>query len=145
MIRGSCLCGAVQFQLSALVEPFELCHCNRCRKVSGSAYMAGVSVRRNDFEWLSGQGSINSYEAPLIERPPAYRVCFCSTCGSPVPDPQDDSECFELPAGLLDDDPKLRPDKHTYVDYKAPWHSISDQLPQLDKRALIRHRKQPAS
>lgn len=141
MIKGSCLCGAVQFELTQLAEPFELCHCNRCRKTSGSAFMAGVGVLRENFRWLSGQDSVKTYDAPMIESPPAYRVCFCSTCGSPVPDPQDQSDRFELPAGLLDDDPKLQPDKHIFVDYKALWYLIGDQLPQLDKQALIQHRQ----
>jgi hypothetical protein len=51
-----------------------------------------------------------------------------------------ESAIIELPAGCLDDDPGLRPDKHIYVEAKAPWFSISDALPQLDKAALARHR-----
>ena len=141
MIKGSCLCGAVRFEAGAFCEPFELCHCRRCRKVSGSAFMSGIGVRRKDFEWTSGTESIKSYEAPLIDSPPAYRVCFCSICGSPVPDPDDTSEWFELPAGLLDDDPELKPDKHIFVELKAPWFSVTDALPQFDEPTLIRHRE----
>jgi len=44
MIKGECLCGAVQFEVASVVGPFELCHCNRCRKSSGSAYAAIVGV-----------------------------------------------------------------------------------------------------
>jgi hypothetical protein len=32
MIRGSCLCGGVTFEIERAVGPFELCHCSRCRK-----------------------------------------------------------------------------------------------------------------
>jgi hypothetical protein len=67
-------------------------------------------------------------------------VCFCSDCGSPVPDALSETALIELPAGSLDDDPGLRPDKHIYVEVKAPWFTISDSLPQLDKAALARHR-----
>jgi hypothetical protein len=35
-IKGSCLCGGVRFELDRAAGPFEICHCNRCRKVSGS-------------------------------------------------------------------------------------------------------------
>ena len=41
MIRGSCLCGSVKFEIERAAGPFELCHCARCRKVSGSAYLKG--------------------------------------------------------------------------------------------------------
>src|ERR1700719_3217788 len=52
MIRGSCLCGGVQFAVEEVVGPFELCHCRRCRKTSGSAFMATVGVRRRGFQFL---------------------------------------------------------------------------------------------
>lgn len=142
MIRGGCLCGGVRFELDRAAGPFELCHCNRCRKVSGSAFMAGIAVRRFEFRWISGRELIHSYQAPLLEAPPAYRVCFCSVCGSCVPDPEDDSDYFEIAAGLLDDDPHLQPDKHIFVELKAPWFQISDELPQLDKNALKKHRQE---
>lgn len=144
MIRGGCLCAAVRFEIDRAVGPFELCHCNRCRKVSGSAFMAGLGVRRDEFRLVAGRELIKSYEAPIIESPPAYRVCFCSVCGSCVPDPDADSEWLEIPAGLLDDDPQLRPDKHIFVELRAGWFQITDELPQLDKRALIKHREETA-
>lgn len=144
MIRGRCLCGAVCFELDRVAGPFELCHCSRCRKVSGSAFMAGIGVRRTDFRWISGRGLIKAYEAPLLESPPAYRVCFCTVCGSCVPDPDDSSEFFEIAAGLLDDDPRIQPDKHIFVEMKAPWFEITDELRQMDKNALLEHRQQAA-
>ena len=35
-----------------------------------------------------------------------------------------------IPAGVLDDDPKVRTNYHIYVGSKAPWHEITDDLPQ---------------
>jgi hypothetical protein len=142
MIRGECLCGGVRFEIDRAAGPFEMCHCRRCRKVSGSAFMAAIGINRSAFRWVSGRELIKAYEAPLVESPPAYRVCFCTDCGSCVPDPEDDSPDFEIAAGLLDDDPNLRPDKHIFVEHRAPWYRISDALPQLDKQALLKHRAQ---
>jgi len=140
MIKGSCLCGNVQFELEAASPPFELCHCRRCRKVSGSAFMAGIGVDRDQFRWLCGQDAIQLYEAPIITQPPAYRVAFCRTCGSAVPDPTIESGWFEIPAGLLDDDPQIKPDKHIFTEVQAPWHHITDNLPQLSNEELLRLR-----
>jgi hypothetical protein len=144
MIRGGCLCGGVKFEIDRAAGPFELCHCNRCRKVSGSAFLATIGVRRKEFRLTCGRELVNAYQAPQLESPPPYRVCFCSMCGSCVPDPEADSDWLEIPAGLLDDDPHLRPDKHIFVELKADWFQISDQLPQLDKEALLRHRRDNA-
>jgi len=136
MIQGSCLCGGVKFQIARAVGPFELCHCRRCRKASGSAFVAGLGVLREDFQLLQGRELIQTYEAPMREAPPPYRTFFCGRCGSPVPNPSSASRWFEIPAGLLDDDPHLRPDKHIFVELKSAWFAIADNLPQLDKTAL---------
>jgi len=141
MIRGSCLCGGVRFEIKGAVGPFELCHCNRCRKVSGSAFAAMVGVRTEDFRLLQGKELITTYEAPLLESPPPYRTSFCSRCGSPVPDPDLQLSWFEVPAGLLENDPGLRPDKHIFIELKAPWFEVTDALPQFDKQRLLNLRR----
>ena len=143
MTKGSCLCGAVQFEIEATSGPFELCHCNRCRKVSGSAFMAGLAVPHDSFRWKTSTDSIVVYEAPLLNEPPAYRTAFCKTCGSPTPDPESTSEVVEIPAGLLSGDPGIAPDKHIFVELKAPWHDITDELPQMNAEALRKHRQEP--
>jgi hypothetical protein len=141
VIRGGCLCGGVQFEVDHAVGPFELCHCPRCRKASGSAFVAGLGVRSEDFRLTTGAELIRTYEAPIRERPPAYCVAVCSWCGSPVPNPPDSATWFEIPAGLLDVDPVLRPDKHIFVESKSHWYPISDSLPQLTKAQLAKHRQ----
>ena len=137
MIRGSCLCGGVKFEITRAVGPFELCHCARCRKASGSAFVAGLGVRREDFQLVQGHDLIKTFEAPIREAPPAYCTHFCGRCGSPVPNPFNDSPWLEVPAGLLDDDPQIRPDRHIFVHVKSPWFHIRDDLPQLDRAALL--------
>ena len=82
MLRGHCLCEGVRFEVAEAVGPFELCHCPRCRRVSGGTCLAGLGVRVSDFELLSGADLIRTYDAPILECPPAYRVAFCSRCGS---------------------------------------------------------------
>lgn len=145
MIHGSCLCGGVRFEFTKAAGPFELCHCRRCRKVSGSAFFSGLYVRIEDFRLVEGSDLITSYEAPILREPPAYRVSFCSRCGSPVPNPASQPQArsrlrsglLKIPAGLLDDDPGLKPDKHIFIELKAPWFEIADDLPQYDLPGLI--------
>jgi hypothetical protein len=141
VIQGGCLCGGVRFEISRAVGPFEFCHCPRCRKASGSAFAAGLGVRTEDFRLTSGAELIRVYEAPIRESPPAYRVAFCSRCGSPVPSPPADSSWFEIPAGALDADPRLRPDKHIFVECKSEWFQISDALPRFTKAELAALRR----
>ncbi|HKU42401.1 MAG TPA: GFA family protein [Polyangiales bacterium] len=140
MIRGSCVCGDVQFEIDQLSGPFELCHCNRCRKFSGSAFLAGVGVKREHFRFTRGRDSIQTYDAPILREPPAYRTAFCKRCGSATPDPALDSPWFEVPAGALEGELGMQPERHIMVHSKASWFAIRDELPQLDLEQLERLR-----
>ena len=101
MIRGSCLCGGVRFEIERAVGPFELCHCTRCQKVSGSAYLTWLTVRREDFRLLQGADLVKTYERPVSESPPPYRTSFCGRCGSQVPDRCEvASRCLRYPPVL---------------------------------------------
>ena len=134
------MCGGIRFEFTKPAGPFELCHCTRCRKVTGSAFFSGLHVLIEDFRLVEGHELITTYEAPILREPPAYRVSFCSRCGSPVPNPAASSGLVEIPAGLLDDDPTMKPDKHIFVELKSPWFEIKDRLPQYDLPALTRLR-----
>ena len=142
MIRGSCLCGGVKFDIATITGPFEMCHCSRCRKATGSAFLPYLRAQREQFTLVQGHELVATYDAPIRETPPAYRACFCSRCGSPVPDLNAPSTWLEVPAGLLDDDPGLRPERHIYAETKSEWFAICDDLPQLDKAAIKRLRQQ---
>jgi hypothetical protein len=147
MLRGSCLCGGVRFEVAKAAGPFELCHCTRCRKATGAAFAACLGVFAADYGLLAGAERIASFDAPILRAPPAYRSSFCRRCGSPVPNPDPAADWFEIPAGLLDDDPQLRPDRHIDVEHRAPWFESEDALPRLSEPALAawrrRHGRRP--
>jgi hypothetical protein len=130
MLRGSCLCGGVRFEARRVLRSLEFCHCPRCRKVTGSAFAAGVLVAAEDFRFLQGMELVRVYAAPLRQTAPAYHSCFCSRCGSRVPDAFSCAPLVELPAGCLDDAPGLQPEMHIHVGAKAAWFTVSDGLPQ---------------
>jgi hypothetical protein len=128
MLRGSCLCGGARFEIEGEVTPIECCHCSRCRKASGSAFVPAIAVRTENFRWVAGQDLVTLYEALVREKPPPYRKAFCRRCGSPLPIVDRELPSVEIPAGALDDDPGTRPLRHIFVGARAPWFSISDEL-----------------
>ncbi len=139
-VKGSCLCGRVTFEVDHFTGPFEICHCNRCRKVSGSRGVAAIGCNPKDFRLLTGGDCINTFDAPILHRPPAYRVYFCMHCGSPVPPAVPEGEFMEIAAGLLDDSPEMKPDKHIFTEHTPHWDEILDDLPQLTFEALVKLR-----
>ena len=126
MIKGSCLCGAVAFEAT---DPIELrnCHCSRCRKARGAAFAANMFVPTGSFRWIRGEDLVIVYRLPNAQR---FGNSFCRICGSPMPRALPTRDVVLIPAGALDDDPKIRTSSHIYVGSKAPWHEITDDLPQ---------------
>jgi len=126
VVRGSCLCGGVRFEVTPPFLRANHCHCSRCRKHSGTAACTQARVRKEQFRLLGGEELIRVYG-----RGEGAVKAFCSVCGSSLfggswPDgPQ-----VSIRMGAFDDDPGIRPQFHSYVDSKAPWDEIADDLPQ---------------
>ena len=106
-----------------------LCHCSMCRRSHGAAFATFARVDANDFNWLSGEKLVGSYESST-----GLNRCFCRICGSPLGDRSKDGKLGWINLGSIEGDPGIRPDGHIYVGSKAPWHEIMDDLPQYDEQ-----------
>ena len=127
MIRGSCLCGDVAWELSGTPQMMGTCHCSMCRKATGAAYMMVVFGAAEDFRLVRGKDSIATYESsPGNARP------FSSRCGSTVASKPPAGRPVFMPAGCLEDDPGARMSAHIFVASKAPWHEIEDDALRFD-------------
>jgi hypothetical protein len=126
MHKGSCLCGGVAYELDAALSEIGMCHCGMCRKASGTAFGTNAPVPAEKFRITRGSELLSSYESS-----PGKQRVFCRVCGSPV-----FSKSAKKPGvvrirlGLLDTKVHRRPDYHFFVDDKADWHEIADELPQ---------------
>ena len=128
--RGSCLCGAVAFEIEGPAELIINCHCSRCRKARAAAHGSNLFARDAQFRWVQGQETVASYKVPDAER---FTSFFCPTCGASLPILREGLAI--VPAGLLDDDPGGRERLHIFVGSKAPWYEITDGLPQFEEYA----------
>jgi hypothetical protein len=52
--KGSCLCGEIIFEIIGEFESFFLCHCERCRKDTGSAHAANLFSSKTSRTYLLG-------------------------------------------------------------------------------------------
>jgi hypothetical protein len=132
LLKGSCLCGAVRYEVTGTPSGFDFDHCLRCRKSSGSAFRAELIFEDAAFALISGEALVKTWEAPIRSKPPGYRRTFCAICGGPLPTV--DQDIINIPAGTLDDDPGLRPQRHIFVDFKASWYEIADELPRFSAK-----------
>lgn len=127
---GSCLCGAVSYDVTDLEPKMGHCHCSMCRKFHGAAFATYGEALRENFRWVSGQDALQSYTA----NNGTVRE-FCGVCGSSLtfaPN-ADEGDVIEFALGTLDDAIIHRPDAHIFTAYKASWFDINDDLPQFDE------------
>lgn len=125
---GSCLCGAVKFELKGEFKKFFLCHCSRCRKTSGSAHCASLFAPGAALRWLSGEEKLNFYRLEDTN----FARTFCSVCGSNVPTDAKSRGLVVVPAGCLDTDVDITPHAHIFMDSKGNWDQRLVDVPAFD-------------
>ncbi|MGH6951360.1 MAG: GFA family protein [Vitreimonas sp.] len=125
MHTGSCLCGAVRYEVAGPFDMMAHCHCSMCRKHHGAMFSTFVSAPLSGFHFTSGQDRIAIYKSSEDGRRP-----FCRSCGSVAPMPLEAMGLVVIPAGNLWDDPGVRPQMHMFAASRASWYPISDALPQ---------------
>lgn len=127
MIKGSCCCGAIKFELTSAPSMMGTCHCSRCRKLGASTL---VFADQKSFNLLQGQEFIQKYEpAP----PFSYVRTFCKKCGTALGEIGSESESFPIPVNCLDDDPEIRNQFHVFVSSKPVWYEICDAAQQFQE------------
>jgi len=124
-VTGSCLCKAVSFEVTTPFTAFRYCHCERCRKASGSAHAANLIVPESQFRWLTGESLVKRFPLPGAKR---FAVCFCTECGTRVPHRIPGRDDYLVPAGVLDGDPGMRPEHSIFWGSKAEWHVEPEEM-----------------
>src|SRR3954469_3734741 len=122
-VSGSCLCGGVRFEVDLPFRRANHCHCEFCRKHSGTFGLTQGRIPREQFRLLAGEELIRAYRPPDGGKGKA----FCGECGSSLFGgdwPEGDEVSIRL--GSFDDDPGVRPQAHVFVDSRAPWDVLPD-------------------
>jgi len=127
MLKGSCLCGGIRFEITGKHSKIIICHCSRCRKTSGAGSAAQLVVKYGALLWLSGED--------LVVIGPKH--AFCRVCGAHAPDANPRKTVYIVPAGILDDNPSLVVGEHMFVGSKAHWEVLgADGAPRFDAGSL---------
>lgn len=130
MLTGSCLCNAVQYQVAMNdhVDKMVFCHCQRCRKWSGSAFNSVIPIHSDAFTLLSGQDKLKAFSVNGVNR------FFCSQCGSNLFTSRDSMpQFYRLRVGTLNSAIYPQQKIHIYTQFKANWDSICDGGLQFDE------------
>ena len=129
-LTGGCLCGAVRYEVEGPATEVTHCHCPMCRKQHGAAFATYAGYGRDRLRLTAGEEALRVYRSsPRVER-----RC-CGRCGASLFWVDLDGERIWVAAGTLDGDPGRPPGGHIFVGSRAPWHTITDDLPQHEEFA----------
>lgn len=120
---GSCLCGAVKYQVTGALRPVVACHCGQCQKTSGH-HVAATSAKRENFKLLEERG-LKWFSSTV-----GIRRGFCQQCGGNLFWDKAELPSISIFAGTLDQPSGLQLVEHIYVKDKADYYEITDGLPQ---------------
>src|SRR5262249_32941383 len=121
-LRGSCLCGAVTFEVTEPFERVSQCHCTTCKRLSGGVGTVSGRTRTEAITILSGRDLISIYQ-PFE----GTAKSFCSVCGSNLfGGGWPDSPTTSVRLTTLDSPFEGRTGRHIYVRSLAPWETLPD-------------------
>ena len=124
ILHGGCLCGAVQYQVHDAFRYAMNCHCSQCRRTTGAAFKPFGGIEREQLTVTKGAETLS------INGTPDNHDAFCKCCGALLYSVVRDGAYVHVTYGTLANAPTLRPTAHIYVGSKAPWFTITDDLPQ---------------
>ena len=126
-LTGGCLCGAVRYEYAGAPGPAAYCHCEDCRKCTGSAFNVGMRVEAASFRVVAGRARGFTKSADSGNRLTRH---FCQDCGSPLYTSSPvHAEFVYVKAGSLDDPSLVHPDHQSWTKSRVPWAAIDPDLP----------------
>jgi hypothetical protein len=129
LLAGKCLCGAIQYEVADEFSYAANCHCSNCRRTTGSAFKPFAGIARDKLRLTHGEDQLMRYGDPT------GHDAHCRACGSLLYSVVREGRFVHVAMGTLIDAPTIRPDKHIFVGSKAPWFTITDDLPQFQEHA----------
>ncbi len=129
ILAGKCFCGAVQYEVADAFLYAMNCHCSNCRRTTGSAFKPFAGIEREKLTVTQGADGL------LIYGDDNAHDAHCSKCGSLLYSVVRDGAYVHVTMGTLGDAPSIRPTHHIFVGSKAPWFTITDDLPQYEGHA----------
>jgi hypothetical protein len=124
--NGRCLCGNLRFELRGKPLWVAHCHCESCRRNTGSAVATFVGYKKEQLAYTRG-------ERKFYPSSPGVRRGFCADCGTPMTYEAD--RCpdeVHLYISTLDNPGAYRPRLHVFFAERIPWVEFEDDLPRYE-------------
>lgn len=124
ILTGECYCRAVRFEVADAFSYAMNCHCSNCRRTTGAAFKPFAGIPQDKLRIVQGG------DQQMIFGDDTTHDAHCARCGSLLYSRVREGQWVHVAMGTLVDAPSIRPSAHIFVASKAPWHEITDDLPQ---------------
>lgn len=129
-LTGSCHCGAVTFEVNAQPVRMAQCHCNACRRTTGTGHAVQAFFKREN---IKISGDTKTHQSPSDASSTRTRH-FCPTCGSRLFAENDKNPAIiGITAGAFDNSDWFKPEVILYNNERPLWDTIDTQIPIHEK------------
>lgn len=118
-LNGSCLCGAVKYEIDNDFSQLYLCYCTQCRKISGSNHASNLFAKPDSFRWIQGEEKVKRFDFAGRE----FTNAFCIECGSGVPYLNQSRNAVIVRAGALESEPCFTTISKIFHNEAPKWNS----------------------
>ncbi len=125
MHKGSCLCGAITFDVDGPLPGPDACHCTMCRKQSGHVF-ASTDAPRSAVT-IRGEENLTWFQSSE-----KVRRGFCSTCGSSLFWDPLFRDWIGIAMGAFDTPTETELAVHIFVADKGDYYRVSDGVQQFE-------------
>ena len=119
---GRCLCGKISYRVNGPAVWSGYCHCQSCRRFTGSVVTSWLGIGDSDLEFDAG--------LPTYFVDSGVTRGFCPDCGSSLTYAAERFPNYvQIHVGSLDDPDSIMPRAHVHHEEKVAWFEVDDELP----------------
>ena len=127
---GGCLCGTIRYEVNEEPQRIANCHCDDCRKATGSSFATNIFVAEDDVVITQGEPKSFSHTADSGN---TMTKEFCANCGSQLFGHGTGCPSVKhIKVGSIDDACFVRPIANLYVKWALPFTQIDPSLDGFD-------------
>lgn len=125
LLKGSCMCGSIKYEVIEKPQLSFLCQCRQCQKITGSGHSAEFVVLEKA---VSLTGELKSYEMKSDQGNTVYSQ-FCPTCGNPILKKSTGYPGLVFfHAATLEEPERFNPEKVFWCSSGQPWDYVNPEL-----------------
>jgi hypothetical protein len=127
---GQCLCGKVRFAVSSAPLRMGQCHCDDCRKSTGTGHASNAFFKKKD---VKIEGKLSSY-ASTTDTGSVITRTFCPNCGSRLfGESNEASNIISISAGVMDDSSWFKANAIVYNKRRPVWDLMDESIPTFEE------------